>query len=338
MNRPFSSKLRIRRTEDAHTHSSDEFEEIIRLNSSLGQARRDKHVNFAVDSAVENDSTTFTETTLRPDSHLQFYPELRDALYKRIAAKENYRISNERSGTPQSEVERAIEQQYFLERKRMASASHFAKGNGSFVKRDSATSSSEVPTGKKENQEVDETPRFFPELQELVDKRFVEARMDLIENKLDRETMSRQDKTEAQSLLFKLMLAKIDELERQLQTRSAPVRQPGRTQKPAPKSTEAGLYLYSSNFVMDKATQTPSKNHDSEGVYVMVSRKTGAKAKKSQRKFSYGYPEYVTREQEASRFLGKKIVTQSIMFLPPIPDPMSKRRPRDVQKPGKHNI
>jgi len=78
--------------------------------------------------------------------------------------------------------------------------------------------------------------------------------------------------------------------------------------------------------------------HDAEGVYVMVARNSGAKAKKVQKRFAYGYPERVTEEKEVSSILNRKVVTQNIEFLPPIPDLYAKKRPRDAKKPGWHTI
>ena len=48
--------------------------------------------------------------------------------------------------------------------------------------------------------------------------------------------------------------------------------------------SNSGLYCYTSNFVVEKATQTPSDLHVAEGVYVMVARSSGAKSKRVQKK------------------------------------------------------
>ena len=97
--------------------------------------------------------------------------------------------------------------------------------------------------------------------------------------------------------------------------------------------SNSGLYCYTSNFVVEKATQTPSDLHDAEGVYVMVARSSGAKGKKVQKKFAYGYPERIAEEKQVSAILNIKIE-----FLPPIPDPFAKRRRREVKKAEWHTM
>ena len=56
------------------------------------------------------------------------------------------------------------------------------------------------------------------------------------------------------------------------------------------------------------------------------------------RRFAYGYPERITEEKQVLAILNRKIVKQQIEFLPPIPDPFAKRRPREVKKAEWHTM
>lgn len=176
---------------------------------------------------------------------------------------------------------------------------------------------------------------YFPELRGLIEDRLEETKVETLTNRLERELTRRQQLCNEQALMLQLLMNRIQELEKRQPKRgpSAPVNGWGRQ----PRSN-AGLYCYTSNYIVEKATQTPSDLHDAEGVYVMVARNSGAKAKKVQKRFAYGYPERVTEEKEVSSILNRKIVTQHIEFLPPIPDPYAKRRPRDAKKPGWHTM
>lgn len=176
---------------------------------------------------------------------------------------------------------------------------------------------------------------FFPELRSLIEDRLEEAKVETLSNRLERELARRQQLCNEQALMLQLLLNRIQELEKRppKRTPSAPVN--GWTRQP--RSTP-GLHCYTSNYIVEKATQTPSDVHDAEGVYVMVARNSGAKAKKVQKRFVYGYPERVTEEKQVSSILNRKIVTQQIEFFPPIPDPYAKRRPREAKKAGWHTL
>ena len=176
---------------------------------------------------------------------------------------------------------------------------------------------------------------FFPELRSLIEDRLEETKVETLSNRLERELARRQQLCNEQALMLQLLMNRIQELEKRpvKGSSSGPVN--GWPRRPRSNS---GLYCYTSNFVVEKATQTPSDLHDAEGVYVMVARSSGAKAKKVQKKFVYGYPERITEEKQVSAILNRKIVTQQIEFLPPIPDPFAKRRPREVKKAGWHTM
>ena len=67
-------------------------------------------------------------------------------------------------------------------------------------------------------------------------------------------------------------------------------------------------------------------------------RNSGARARKVQGRVAYGYPERVTEEKKVSALLSRKIVSQQIEFLPPIPEPYAKKRPRDTKKAGWYRV
>ena len=81
--------------------------------------------------------------------------------------------------------------------------------------------------------------------------------------------------------MLQLLMNQIQELEKRpvKGSSSGPVN--GWSRRPRSNS---GLYCYTSNFVVEKATQTPSDLHVPEGVYVMVARSSGAKSKRVQKK------------------------------------------------------
>ena len=175
----------------------------------------------------------------------------------------------------------------------------------------------------------------FPELRSLIEDRLEETKVETLSNRLERELSQRQQLCNEQALMLQLLMNRIQELEKRPPKRGPSASGNGWARQPR---SNHGLYCYTSNYVVEKATQTPSDLHDAEGVYVMVARNSGAKAKKVQKRFAYGYPEKVTEEKELSSILNRKVVTQHIEFLPPIPDPFAKKRPRDAKKPGWHTI
>lgn len=176
----------------------------------------------------------------------------------------------------------------------------------------------------------------FPELRTLIDDRIEETKVETLTNRLERELMRRQNLCNEQALMLQMLLNRVQDLEKRQQPKR------GGTAPANGWSRQArgvhGMCCCTSNYVVEKATQTPSDVHDAEGVYVMVARNSGAKAKKVQRRFAYGYPERITEEKKVSTFLDRKVVTQHIEFLPPIPDPFAKKRPRDAKKPGWHTM
>lgn len=176
---------------------------------------------------------------------------------------------------------------------------------------------------------------YFPELRSLIEDRLEETKVETLSNRLERELSRRQQLCNEQALMLQLLMNRIQELEKRQPKRGPSA--PGNGWARQPRSNN-GCYCYTSNYVVEKATQTPSDVHDAEGVYVMVARNSGAKAKKVQKRFAYGYPERVTEEKEVSSILNRKVVTQHIEFLPPIPDPYAKKRPRDAKKPGWHTM
>ena len=175
----------------------------------------------------------------------------------------------------------------------------------------------------------------FPELRSLIEDRLEETKVETLSNRLERELSRRQQLCNEQALMLQLLMNRIQELEKRPPKRGPSASGNGWTRQPR---SNHGFYSYTSNYVVEKATQTPSDLHDAEGVYVMVARNSGAKAKKVQKRFAYGYPEKVTEEKEVSSILNRKVVTQHIEFLPPIPDPFAKKRPRDAKKPGWHTM
>ena len=175
---------------------------------------------------------------------------------------------------------------------------------------------------------------YFPELRSLIEGRIEETKVETLTNRLERELMRREHLCNEQALMLQMLMTRVHDLEK---------RQPKRgTTAPANWSRQArmnsGMCCCTSNFVVEKATQTPSDVHDAEGVYVMVARNSGARAKKVQRRIAYGYPERITEEKKVSTFLNRKVVTQHIEFLPPIPEPFAKKRPRDAKRPGWHTL
>lgn len=190
----------------------------------------------------------------------------------------------------------------------------------------SAPSGEDSPAGKHYH---------FPELRSLIEDRLEETKVETLSNRLERELSRRQQLCNEQALMLQLLMNRIQELEKRPPKRGPSASGNGWARQPR---SNHGLYCYTSNYVVEKATQTPSDLHDAEGVYVMVARNSGAKAKKVQKRFAYGYPEKVTEEKEVSSILNRKVVTQQIEFLPPIPDPFAKKRPRDAKKPGWHTM
>jgi len=175
---------------------------------------------------------------------------------------------------------------------------------------------------------------YFPELGSLIEGRIEETKVETLTNRLERELMRREHFCNEQALMLQMLMNRIHDLEK---------RQPKRgTTAPANWSRQArinpGMCCCTSNNVVEKATQTPSDFHNAEGVYVMVARNSGARAKKVQRRIAYGYPERITEEKKVSTFLNRKVVTQHIEFLPPIPEPFAKKRPRDAKRPGWHTM
>lgn len=177
---------------------------------------------------------------------------------------------------------------------------------------------------------------YFPELRNLIEDRIEETKVETLANRLERELMRRQYLCNEQALMLQMLMNRIQDLEKPRQPKrgsTAPANGWSRQARMA-----QGMCCCTSNYVVEKATQTPSELHEAEGVYVMVARNSGAKAKKVQRRIAYGYPERVTEEKKVSTFLNRKVVTQHIEFLPPIPEPYAKKRPRDAKKPGWHTM
>ena len=184
---------------------------------------------------------------------------------------------------------------------------------------------------------------YFPELREHIDKRVVEARIDTMENRYDREIRKTQETIEAQSLVMELLLERIKDIERQLPALKRPYyRTRFAVSEPAT--------VFSSKYVQEKASQTPSDKHSAEGVYVTVSRSNGARVQRvkktaTPRIYHYGYPDYtefyddekVTRVSDAPllaraglRTSSSVRPTKTIEFFPPIPGWNTKRRPRNT--------
>lgn len=176
---------------------------------------------------------------------------------------------------------------------------------------------------------------FFPELRNLIEGRIEETKVDTLANRIERELMRRQHLCNEQALMLQMLMNRVQDLEKRGPPRRGAT--PVHTSSRASRGNRCMCY-HTSNYIVEKATQTPSEVHDAEGVYVMVARNSGARAKKVQRRVAYGYPERVTEEKKVSALLSRKIVTQQIEFLPPIPEPYAKKRPRDTKKPGWHRV
>jgi hypothetical protein len=204
------------------------------------------------------------------------------------------------------------------------------------------------------------------EIHNLIDRRVSEARLEVVENKIDRVLTSlhadnRNDDQQRQ--LFQLLLARIKDLEDKLDKKTAISKRAN--QLSLDPSSELPLQRYST-YVIEKGTQTPSEDHDCEGVYVLVSKKNKQQVRQVHRhvavvlpgenddkpkireSYTYpnhghpqstvkkvtklvGYPEYVHEEsQQEEKATWNRVVCKTIAFLPPIPDPYSKRRPRNT--------
>lgn len=181
---------------------------------------------------------------------------------------------------------------------------------------------------------------YFPELREHLDKRVVEARIDAMENRYDRELLKTQETIEAQKLVMELLLERIKDIERDIPALRRPYYRPRHTlSEPA--------RVFSSQYVQEKATQTPSEKHTAEGVYVTVSRSNGARVQRVKktslpRAYHYGYPEIteiyedgkITRVSDTP-FLTRaglrtsSVPSKAVEFFPPIPGWNAKRRPRN---------
>ena len=190
-----------------------------------------------------------------------------------------------------------------------------------------------APSGE---QEATGKQYHFPELRSLIEDRIEETKVETLTNRLERELLRRQYLCNEQALMLQMLMNRVQDLEKRQPKRFGAGSgngwpRHGRVNSP-------GVCFCTSNYVVEKATQTPSAAHDAEGVYVMVARNSGAKAKKVKRKIAFGYPEKVTEERKVSTLLDRKIVTQHIEFLPPIPDPFAKRRPREAKRPGWQTI
>ena len=198
-------------------------------------------------------------------------------------------------------------------------------------------SSAEKPkTAPSGEREATGKQYHFPELRSLIEDRIEETKVETLTNRLERELLRRQYLCNEQALMLQMLMNRVQDLEKRQPKRVGAGSGNGWSRHGRVNSP--GVCFCTSNYVVEKATQTPSETHDEEGVYVMVARNSGAKAKKVQRKIAYGYPEKVTEEKKVSTLLDRKIVTQHIEFLPPIPEPFAKRRPREAKRPGWHTI
>lgn len=235
----------------------------------------------------------------------------------------------------------------------------------------------------------------YLELRDLVDRRVSDARFDVVENKIDRVITSLKSESNGDEKKFmKLMIARIRDLEHKLDQKAATKKYVDLTLDPATKEyvditldpRDKYLHPYST-YVVEKATQTPSKDHTAEGVYVLVSKKNNQKVRQVHRNIGYllddeygfynyprgayhhpyhnpyynhyynpyyylpnnvpknvptkpaqtkeskdkkvvrryGYPEYVCEETRGKLHPS---VRRTLEFLPPIPAPYAKRRPR----------
>lgn len=197
------------------------------------------------------------------------------------------------------------------------------------------------------------------ELRDLLDRRISDARFDVVENKIDRVITSlKGDSNEEERQLLKIMLARIRDLEDKLDKKTTKQSPLNLTLDPV---IEKPVHPYST-YVVEKATQTPSKDHKCEGVYVLVSKKNNQKVRQVHRHTAYcldnkmntkgtfnyhvhdkptqplvrkvvrrvGYPEYIYEEtHENTEPTWNRTVRKSVAFLPPIPAPYAKRRPRN---------
>ena len=231
----------------------------------------------------------------------EFYVKLQEAVEKRVS--ENF----SRLSTPN-----------------MASGDFF--GISDNVKPKTAPSGEKSEGGKQ---------YYFPELRSLIEDRIEETKVETLTNRLERELMRRQHLCNEQALMLQMLMNRVQDLEKGQPKRRATASANGYSRQ---ARVNQGMCCHTSNYVVEKATQTPSDFHAAEGVYVMVARNSGAKAKKVQRRIAYGYPEKITEEKKVSTFLNRKVVTQHIEFLPPIPDPFAKKRPRETKRPGWHTM
>lgn len=185
------------------------------------------------------------------------------------------------------------------------------------------------------------THYYFPELREHLDKRVVEARIDAMENRYDRELLKTLETIDAQKLVMELLLERIKDIERDIPSLRRGYYKPRLTLSEPVK-------MFSSQYVQEKATQTPSEKHSVEGVYVSVSRSNGARVQRVKktalpRVYHYGYPEItefyedgkVTRSSDAplltrAHLRTSSMPTKSVEFFPPIPGWNEKRRPRKI--------
>ncbi|KAK3736094.1 hypothetical protein QZH41_003543 [Actinostola sp. cb2023] len=124
----------------------------------------------------------------------------------------------------------------------------------------------------------------FLELRDLLDRRVSDARFDVVENKIDRVMTSlKGENSTEQKQLLKLMLARIKDLEEKLDKKTALRNVPVNVS--VDPLIEA-MHSYST-YLVEKATQTPSKDHDCEGVYVLVSKKNNQHVRQVHRHLTY---------------------------------------------------
>lgn len=202
------------------------------------------------------------------------------------------------------------------------------------------------------------------DIQDFIDSRVAEARLEVVENKIDRVLMKIENiKDEHQRELFHVLLDRIKDLEEKFDKKS--VMHP----KKGNRLPELPVEQFSS-YVVEKATQTPSEEHDCEGVYVLVSKKNKQQVRQVHRKVAYvmpgesnkaasakneeaqpkhpkpkvtkkvikrvGYPEYLYEESlqgHKGNPEWNKFERKTVAFLPPIPGPYSRRRPRNTSYP-----
>lgn len=200
------------------------------------------------------------------------------------------------------------------------------------------------------------------DIQDFVDSRVAEARLEVVENKIDRVLLKIENtKDDHQRELFHVLLARIKDLEDKLDKKSVVPKKGKRL------SSELPVEQFSS-YVVEKATQTPSEEHDCEGVYVLVSKKNKQQVRQVHRQVAYvlpgesnersksvesqskqpqpkvtkkvikrvGYPEYLY-EESLKGHKGypewNKFERKTVAFFPPIPGPYSRRRPRNATYP-----